>query len=119
MNAPFPIRSGAPVPLPSDPQPRPIIAFAGVSKVYPAREDSAKVVALEDIDLQVPEGAIVGVIGRCGAGKSTLIRLINGLERPSSGRVLVNGTDVASLDERGLRPVSYTHLRAHETRHEL
>ena len=91
------------MPLPSDVQTRPIIAFANVSKVYPSRKESAEVVALDDIDLQVPEGAIVGVIGKSGAGKSTLIRLINGLERPSSGRVLVNGTDVTALDERGLR----------------
>jgi D-methionine transport system ATP-binding protein len=103
MNASFPILSGAPVPLPSDVQTRPIIAFANVSKIYPSRKESAKVVALDGINLQVPEGAIVGVIGKSGAGKSTLIRLINGLERPSSGRVLVNGTDVTALDERGLR----------------
>jgi D-methionine transport system ATP-binding protein len=102
MNAPFPIQSGAPV-LPGNLQPRPIIAFSGVSKVYPARNSSAEVVALDGIDLQMSEGAIVGVIGRSGAGKSTLIRLINGLERPSRGHVLVNGTDVTALDERRLR----------------
>ena len=88
---------------PSEPRTRPIIAFDGVGKVFPARDKSAEVVALADIDLQVPEGAIVGVIGRSGAGKSTLIRLINGLERPSGGHVLVNGTDMAALDERRLR----------------
>lgn len=103
MNARFPILSGAPVPRPSDVQTRPIIAFANVSKVYPSRKESAEVVALDNIDLEVPEGAIVGVIGKSGAGKSTLIRMINGLEHPSSGRVLVNGTDVTALDERGLR----------------
>jgi D-methionine transport system ATP-binding protein len=102
MNAPFPVQSGAPV-LPSDPHPGPIIAFADVSKVYPARDGSAEVVALDAIDLQVPEGAVVGIIGRSGAGKSTLIRLINGLERPDRGHVLVNGTDVTALDERRLR----------------
>ena len=91
------------MPPPSDVQAQPIIAFAGVSKVYPARHESAEVVALHDIDLQVPPGAIVGVIGKSGAGKSTLIRLINGLERPTKGSVLVNGTDVTTLGERDLR----------------
>jgi D-methionine transport system ATP-binding protein len=91
------------LPPPNDLQARPIIAFANVGKVYPARNDSAQVVALDGINLQVPEGAIVGVIGKSGAGKSTLIRLINGLERPSSGHVQVNGTDVTALDERRLR----------------
>src|ERR1700727_1910603 len=105
MNAPFPIQSGASVLPPSDLNPRSIIAFTDVSKVYPARNNSAEVVALADIDLQVPEGAIVGIIGKSGAGKSTLIRLINGLERPNRGHVLVNGTDVTALDERGLRQV--------------
>jgi len=108
MNSPIPILSGAPVPPPSDVQTQPIqilpiIAFANVSKVYPARNESAEVVALDDINLQVPAGAIVGVIGKSGAGKSTLIRLINGLERPTTGSVLVNGTDVTALGERDLR----------------
>ncbi len=58
MNAPFPIQPGAPV-RSNDPQPRPIISFAGVSKIFPARNDSAEVIALDAIDLQVPEGAIV------------------------------------------------------------
>src|ERR1700692_2957673 len=102
MNAPFPIQSGAPV-LRSDPQPRPIIAFADVSKIYPARNGSAAGVALEAHHRQGPEGAMHGVTARSGAGKSTLIRLINGLERPSRGHVLVNGIDVTALDERGLR----------------
>ncbi len=60
------------------------IRLEGVGKIYPARKGSGAVVALEDINLQVPEGAIVGVIGRSGAGKSSLIRLINGLERPDA-----------------------------------
>ena len=99
MNAPFPVR-GAPL---SDVQARPLIAFADISKVYPSRDRAAEVVALANVNLEVPEGAIVGVIGRSGAGKSTLIRMVNGLERPSSGRVVIDGTDVTALDERGLR----------------
>jgi D-methionine transport system ATP-binding protein len=86
-----------------EPQQAPIIAFNAVNKIYPSRSQSAEVVALADINLQVPEGAIVGVIGKSGAGKSTLIRMINGLERPSTGEVRVNGIDIGALGERALR----------------
>src|SRR6202161_3434861 len=99
MNAPFLI-PGAPL---SDVQNRPLIAFDDVSKIDPPRARAAEVVALRDVNLEVPEGAIVGVIGKSGAGKSTLIRLVNGLERPTGGRVVVDGTDITALDERGLR----------------
>jgi D-methionine transport system ATP-binding protein len=102
MNAPLPKPTGAPV-LSPDPRPAPIIAFEAVSKIFPARGGAAEVVAVDNIDLVVPQGAIVGVIGRSGAGKSTLIRLVNGLEQPTSGRVRVNGTEIGALDERGLR----------------
>jgi D-methionine transport system ATP-binding protein len=55
------------------------------------------VTALAGISLSVGEGRIVGVIGASGAGKSTLIRCVNLLERPTSGEVLVDGTDMLSL----------------------
>lgn len=74
-----------------------------VRKVYPARKNTAEVVALDDISLAVPKGAILGVIGRSGAGKSTLIRLVNGLDKPTVGRVVVGGVEITSLDERALR----------------
>ncbi|MDB5656287.1 MAG: transporter related [Tardiphaga sp.] len=102
MNALVPQPTGAPVPS-IDPPARAIISFDGVSKIFPARSGSAEVRAVDNIDLKVPEGAIVGVIGRSGAGKSTLIRLINGLELPSAGKVNVDGLDIGSLDERSLR----------------
>src|SRR3954471_5473472 len=107
MNAPLSKPTGAPVPVldPQDPgqQGRAIISFDGVSKIFPSRKDSAEVKAVDNIDLVVPEGAIVGVIGKSGAGKSTLIRLINGLEQPTEGRVTVDGLDIGALDERALR----------------
>ena len=81
------------------------ISFEGVSKLYPARHKGAEVRALSGIDLRVAEGSILGVIGRSGAGKSTLIRLVNGLEAATVGRVVVDGTEVTGLDERGLRDV--------------
>ncbi|USG66311.1 methionine ABC transporter ATP-binding protein [Brevibacillus ruminantium] len=55
--------------------------------------------ALRGIDLTIKKGEIYGVIGHSGAGKSTLIRCINLLERPTSGRVIVDGVDLTKLDE--------------------
>jgi len=76
------------------------IRFAHVNKTY--RAASGPVDALRDIDLEIPAGGIFGIIGRSGAGKSSLLRTINGLETPSSGHVRVDGVDVAALDARAL-----------------
>ncbi len=51
-------------------------------------------VALDNINLQIEAGKITGIIGHTGSGKSTMVRLFNGLERPSSGKVLLDGTDI-------------------------
>nr|WP_312018195.1 methionine ABC transporter ATP-binding protein [Bradyrhizobium semiaridum] len=80
-----------------------MVRFEAVSKVYPAYRDKPSVQALQDIDFAIPRGSITGVIGRSGAGKSSLVRLINGLEKPSSGRVVVDGRDVSALAGRELR----------------
>ncbi|WP_404446592.1 ATP-binding cassette domain-containing protein [Sutcliffiella horikoshii] len=61
-----------------------------------------KVEALRDVSLEVQKGEIYGVIGYSGAGKSTLIRCVNLLERPSKGKVLVDGTDLTSLSSQKL-----------------
>ena len=55
------------------------------------------VVALNDINLTIRDGDVYGIIGMSGAGKSTLVRCINMLERPSRGRVLLDGQDLVSL----------------------
>ena len=59
--------------------------------------------ALEDINLDIQEGEIYGIIGLSGAGKSTLVRCMNLLERPTSGTVIVDGKDMTSLSDRELR----------------
>ncbi|MBX3569238.1 MAG: ATP-binding cassette domain-containing protein [Rhizobiaceae bacterium] len=76
------------------------VAFEGVGKVY--RSAAGEVTALEGIDLAIPAGRIFGIIGRSGAGKSSLLRTINRLEQPTAGRVLVDGQDIALLDTEGL-----------------
>ncbi len=85
---------------------RPHIVFEGVRKHYPGtgtgRSTGEPVHALQALGFEVGRGEVFGIIGRSGAGKSTLLRTINALEKPSSGRVLVDGTDVATLDEDAL-----------------
>jgi D-methionine transport system ATP-binding protein len=61
------------------------------------------VTALDGVDLTVPEGEIVGVIGRSGTGKSTLIRCVNRLEEPTSGEILIEGRDVTRMRGAELR----------------
>ncbi|WP_024507327.1 methionine ABC transporter ATP-binding protein [Bradyrhizobium sp. ARR65] len=80
-----------------------MVRFEAVSKVYPAYRDKPGVQALQHIDFAIPRGSITGVIGRSGAGKSSLVRLINGLEKPTTGRVVVDGRDISSLVGRELR----------------
>ena len=58
--------------------------------------------ALRDINLTVADGETLAVIGGSGSGKSTLLRLMIGLIRPTSGEILINGTDIAHMSEREL-----------------
>jgi D-methionine transport system ATP-binding protein len=80
-----------------------MVRFEAVSKTYPAYRGKPSVQALEDIDFAIPRGSISGVIGRSGAGKSSLVRLINGLEKPTTGRVVVDGRNISALAGRELR----------------
>lgn len=59
----------------------------------------APALALEDICLDIADGDRFGIIGMSGAGKSTLVRTINLLERPTSGKVVVDGRDVTELSD--------------------
>jgi D-methionine transport system ATP-binding protein len=80
-----------------------MVEARGLTRVFSEREAGAEVTALADVDLSVAPGEIYGVIGRSGAGKSTLIRAVNGLEKPTRGTVTVDGVEITSLDEAGLR----------------
>ena len=83
-----------------------LIELHGVSKTFPpTRKGGEPVHAVRDVDLSVEAGEIVGIVGYSGAGKSTLVRLVNALESTTSGRLLVDGTDLTTLGERQLQKV--------------
>lgn len=77
-----------------------MIKLIGLNKVYGKGSDAVH--ALRDVSLHVPQGKIFGVIGASGDGKSTLIRCVNLLERPTQGQVIVDGQDLVALSERDL-----------------
>ncbi len=78
-----------------------MIKFSKVEKTYAS--PAGPVPALKGIDLEIAKGEIFGIIGLSGAGKSTLVRCINMLERPTGGKVIVDGKDMTALSDSELR----------------
>ncbi len=74
-----------------------VLQAAGLSRTFPSPE--GPVHAVVDATLAVSAGELVAVRGRSGSGKTTLLNLVGGLDEPTAGRVLVEGTDLATLDE--------------------
>ncbi|MBU3805147.1 MAG: ABC transporter ATP-binding protein [Candidatus Cellulosilyticum pullistercoris] len=77
-----------------------ILRVEHLSKIYGSGETAVK--ALDDISFSVNKGEFVAIIGASGSGKSTLLHLLGGVDRPSSGKVYVDGTDIYGLDENKL-----------------
>jgi putative ABC transport system ATP-binding protein len=74
-----------------------IVRAIGLSKVY--RRGKVEVPALRDVNFQVYSGEIVGIMGPSGSGKTTLLNLIGGLDKPTMGKIFVDGVDITSLGE--------------------
>jgi putative ABC transport system ATP-binding protein len=73
------------------------VEVQNVRKIY--KRDTQDIVVLDGMNLQVPEGEFVALMGPSGSGKTTLLNLIAGIDRPTSGKVIVGGTDVGALSE--------------------
>jgi putative ABC transport system ATP-binding protein len=74
-----------------------ILKIEHLSKVYGKGETAVK--ALDDISFSVKKGEFVAIIGPSGSGKSTLLHMLGGVDRPTSGRVIVDDTDIYQLNE--------------------
>lgn len=80
-----------------------MIDLSHIEKTYDS--PAGPVRAIKDVSLHINKGEIFGIIGLSGAGKSTLVRCINLLERPTSGKVTVDGQDITNMSESQLRQV--------------
>jgi putative ABC transport system ATP-binding protein len=74
-----------------------ILKVENLSKVYTS--SMGKVVSLRNVSFSVNKGEFVSVVGPSGSGKSTLLNMIGALDRPTSGKVFINGVDIFSLDD--------------------
>lgn len=74
-----------------------ILKIEHLSKIYGKGETAVK--ALDDVSFSVKKGEFVAIIGPSGSGKSTLLHLIGGVDRPTSGKVLIDNTDIYKLNE--------------------
>lgn len=78
----------------------PIIECENLVKIYKTRE--TEVLALQGLELTVQQGELMAIIGNSGSGKSTFLNMIGGLDRPSAGRLIVDGKDLFKLSDREL-----------------
>src|SRR6266481_5267381 len=79
-----------------------MIELRQVTKQFAGTRD---VIALDALTLEIPRGEMVAIIGPSGSGKSTLLNLVGGLDRPTAGRVSIDGTPLADLSDDGLTKV--------------
>ena len=73
-----------------------ILKVDNLTKIY--GKDTTKVIALDHISFSVEKGEFVAIVGASGSGKSTLLHLIGGVDRPSSGKVFIDGKDIFNFD---------------------
>ena len=77
-----------------------ILRVENLTKVYGTKEN--KVVALDNVSFSVNKGEFVAIVGHSGSGKSTLLHLIGGVDRPTKGKVIIEGNDIYTLNDDNL-----------------
>ena len=81
----------------SGPRPESLIATEDLSRIFGSGETA--VTAVNAVNLEVPQGELMAVVGRSGSGKTTLLNLLSGLDRPTNGKVIFQGRDLTTFSE--------------------
>ena len=74
-----------------------ILRVENLTKIY--GKDSTKVIALDDVSFSVEKGEFIAIVGASGSGKSTLLHLIGGIDRPTKGKVFIDGKDIFAFND--------------------
>lgn len=77
-----------------------IIVCDGLVKIY--QSDDVEVMALQGLDMEIKKGELMAIIGKSGSGKSTLLNMLGGLERPTAGKLYINGQDLFAISEKDM-----------------
>ena len=85
-----------------------LVRVENLGKIY--ETGSERTIALADINLRLEKGGFLAVVGPSGSGKTTLLSLLAGLDRPTSGRIYLDGTEISTLDERRLSQIRRNQL---------
>ena len=79
-----------------------ILEVSNLKKIYTTRFGGNQVQALSNINFSVEQGEYVAIMGESGSGKTTLLNILAALDRPTAGRVLLNGRDIVGIKEKEL-----------------
>ena len=85
---------------------KPLLELVNVSKSYVS--ESEEINPLRDINLKIYEGQFIAVVGRSGSGKTTLLNVMAGLDKPTSGDILIQGSNMTAMDEKSLTEIRRT-----------
>ena len=87
------------------PEDDPVVILRHIKRIYYKPDGSVLVEALRGVDLDIPRGQSIAVMGSSGSGKSTLMNILGCLDQPSEGTYLLDGNDIASLDDQMLSKI--------------
>lgn len=85
-----------------------LLEINNLSKVYGM--DSQKTIAVDDVSFEIPSGSFIGIMGASGCGKTTLLNLIAGIDKPTSGSIILNGQAIIDLSEKEMAKFRRDHL---------
>ena len=87
-----------------------VLKIENTSKIYGGKKSSNQYTALKNISFEVEQGDFIGVMGASGSGKTTLLNLLGSLDKPTSGKIIMNGIDISKLKKNQLAAHRVEHI---------